>query len=291
MTQPLRANVESYTINDNGLEDVLFWLRGLTVSEMFSLNQILEVGNIVSNSIFYRIGITCLIGWDHMFHEDGDELYEIHCTKENIEKYLTYNNICTLGRHCFSELSQVSELEESKFRGYVNFVFFVSDEKKGKANREKFDCNTCISNGWIMSRPCGRPDAEEKRSQHYRSTVVKQNISAFDRAKAMFGIKNKVLRAGKELDKSEQEKRKLEREEQKKGIMVGGFRYTECPVTWLTPSVKTLGEALWDCAKNNKTFFGGGVSDQSYKLYQIEKIVSGESNKLEAEEMKKLSAK
>lgn len=291
MTTPLRANVSEFTLDDPEFVDVVFWVRGLTVSEMFALNQTIEKREIIPNSIFYRIGITCLIGWDHLFDEVDGFLYEIHCTKENIEKYLSPHHVATIGRFAFSELSQLSELEESKYRGYVNFVFFVSDEKKGKQNRESFNCEDCARKGLIMARPCGRPDKEKLREEFYGKTKKKEVKSAIELAREKFGIKNKIKRSGKELSKEEQEERKKLEEERKKGIMINGFRFTECPVTWLTPSVKTLGEALWDCAKNNKTFFSGGISDQSYKLYQIEKIVSSESNKLEAEEMKKLQSK
>jgi hypothetical protein len=289
MSLTLRANVKEYRLPD--YPEVIFWLRGLTISEMFSLNEIIEQSNIIPNSIFYRIGITCLVGWDHMYVEREGELYSVSCNANNIEECLTHQDVTTLGKIAFSELSQVSDLEESKYKGYVNFVFHISDEKKGKANRESFNCEECARKGLIMSRPCGRPDRDKLRDEFYGKTRKKEVKTAIEIARSQFGIKGKLKRAGKELSKEEQEEKKKLEEERKKGIMINGFRFVECPVTWLTPSVKTLGEALWDCAKNNKTFFSGGVSDQSYKIYQIEKIVSSESNRLEAEEMKRLQSK
>lgn len=291
MTTPLRANVSEFIIDNPDLKDVVFWVRGLTVSEMYALNIQIEQKTVIPNSIFYRIGITCLVGWDHLFDEIDGDLYQIHCSKENIEKYLTPADIASVGRFAFAELSQLSELEESKFKGYVNFVFFISDDKKGKQNRDSFNCEECARKGLIMARPCGRPDKEKLREEFYGKTKKKEVKSAIELAREKFGIRNKIKRAGKELSKEEQEEKKKLEEERKKGIIINGFRFVECPVTWLTPSVKTLGEALWDCSKNNKTFFGGGLSEQSYKLYQIEKVVSSESNRLEAEEMKRLQSK
>lgn len=290
MPAPLKVNVESYKISGPEMEDVTFYLRGLTVSEMTALQYSTKDSTYLRATDFYRIGRLCLIGWDGIERWMNGELYEIHCSDSNIEKYIQTEHIAEMGKHVFFKMSYLSDSEELKYKAYVNFVFFMNDEKKGAQNRDNFTCENCARRGLIFERPCGRKDKEKLIEQyHGKKDVAKKKKSNVEAAREKFGIKNKVFKTGKELSVEEQERKRLEREEKAKSIVINGIRLPECPVTFLDPHIRSLSDALWDCAKNGKSYSSGGVEDQQNKIYQAEKVVIGEASKLEAAEIKKQS--
>lgn len=288
MPKPLRVNVDEYRFG-NRYGEAVFYVRGLTVSEMIAINQQFESKQIPTASDFYNVGRVCLIGWDNLFEWIDGELYEIQCTDSNIEKYIDPQSISELGKYALAVLSYLSEEEENKYRGYVNMVFWLSDEKRGKSNRESLDCENCVRKSLIFSRPCGRKDKEQliERIHGKREEKKEKPLSSFELAKKKFGIKNKLLKASKELSEEEKERKRKEQEEKARTMTLNGFKFPECPITWISSSQRTLADALWDCSKNSKTFFSDGVGGQPHKIYQIEKIIGSESSRLESEEIKK----
>ncbi len=286
MTRPLKTNVESFKIKR--LPDTTFWVRGLTYDEMISFQSMFEDREDVRASDFYNVGKTCLIGWDGLEVWIDGELYDIRCNEANIEEYLTPSEMSEIGKFAFTELSFLSQIDELKFKGYINWIFYISDEKQGKNRRESFDCENCARKGIIFDRPCGRKDKQQLIEKYHGKpeTTVKRK-SAVEIAKAKFGIKNKVYRTGIELTKEEQEIKAKEREQKAKSIMINKLMLPECPVSWIKPPMRMLADALWDASKNNKTYMKGGIGDQPNKIYQAERLISSESNRLESEEIKK----
>lgn len=286
MSKPLTVNVEEYRFP--GLYgEAVFYVRGLTVSEMIALNTIFESKERPSAQDFYRVGITTLVGWDNFQVWIDGELYELECLNSNIEKYIEPQHITEIGKYSLGSLTFLSDQEEKKYRGYVNMVFWISDDKKGDRNRESLNCEHCARTGLIMSRPCGRKDKSELIEKYHGKKDVERKLSSVELAKKKLGLKNKIRKSGVEKTAAELEEKRIRDAENAKTMVLGSFKYPECPVTWIPASIRTMADALWDCSKNSKTFFSSGVADQPHKIYQAEKIVGGEASRLESEEIKK----
>ena len=161
-----------------------------------------------------------------------------------------------------------------KYKGYIRMKYYFSDDKKRAWKIEDFDCKNCVEKGYRKLRKCGKSDAdlnflvgEEK---------VKQEVK----------INRPTLRKRRIYSATKPSEKKIQRHKNR-GMVMEGFVFKECPISWIDDSIKKWADVLYDCAKSDMTFFSGGVSDQPNKLWMAKTIVQSESNKIEGERMKR----
>jgi len=278
----------SYFTEELELEGVTFYVRGLTVKEFTELAMDKKSKTKISfnYSYFYKVAMRTIVGWDNMFSPDeaGDTDYSkpVPFSPELIQQ-LPDHILLAIGNHVYSNLTIVSDLEESKLRGYVRFAFFMSD--KPDSFRESYSCVRCLKEKKNVSRKCGLTEDEKEflSSVGQEEEGDDEGRDVKDQAPQIVAPKKQVKRLTKAATRSVVEP---EIESKRLTINMGGFNFPECPVSWVEDHLRTIGEQLFFCHQNKVSYFSGGVSDQLYKIYSMVKIVGGETSAIENERMK-----
>lgn len=275
---------------------ITFFIRGLSVGEHTDLLMSGEMKR-VTNKTWFKIAYTGIVGWEGVLDEEDNKVAysrEVLDSMEIMSGEVDDNSfeemIVQIGQEVYYSLTLPEEEEIDKFVASIRFLYFRSEEKN-KSISESFDCQKCLKSGMARSRPCGRFTSSEIDRYHkeLNSLPLESKSNSVDEVKTpMANVRNKYKAS------SSAKKPKTEEQVAKKrtGAMVlDGFQYKECPVSYIDDWISALSGVLYHCAKSNLSFFSGGIVDQSYKLYQLQKVVSGESSKIESEEMDKIHNK
>jgi len=282
-------------------EGATFFVRGLTVGEYADLaaQNLLKMGN----SLYMEVGHCGLLGWENLYAEDEDGNLSKFEYKEHMDgDWLDEKTLSNIGKHIYHELTTLSDEDASKLRGFIRFLYWSSDE--GNRNQLKsFDCDNCLESGMAVNRPCGEYSMEHRRSylekRRAKAVAAAQEAAqvAAKRVKGRKAYGNDKLRRQRKRRRHDRQKRAEEEAKQNtelkgpKGrqgfIMVGGYRYPECPVSWIDEWVKVVGEAMYHAEKSDMPFFSGGIADQPYQIFRASKVVKSEYGAVEHEEMEK----
>ncbi len=281
-----------YFTEEIEIDGVIFHVRGLTVKELteLSMDKKSRTRTSFNYSYFYKVALRTVVGWTDMYRldENGNPdfshpiPFEPHLVAE-----LPDHILLSLGNYVYSHLSSVSEEEERKLRGYMRFAYYLAD--KPDAVRESFSCDSCIKAKKFTSRKCGLTD--EEREMFSNIGQAEEDDEPDDEIEEEAQAEETVVKPRKQL-------KSLRRAAVKKiapgddtdrptsGYKIGGFTFSECPVSWIDDHLRTIGEQLFFCHQNKISYFSGGVSDQSYKVYSMVKIVGGEASTIDSEKQK-----
>lgn len=261
------------------IEGATFHIRGLTVGEYCDLvykmgkEKLLKDGD-RWNSLVLNSG---LIDWEGIFDEDGDDFeYD-----EEAIGFLPDDIGNVLADKIYKELTVLTEDERDKFIASTRFLYFQSEPKNEKIV-DTFNCQTCIEKGLAKTRLCGRFTHEQidEKARELRGEAKNASETPETAPKDLlskYKTKRNRIKPGRE-EKTEVSK---------SGVTLGGFKYPECPVSYVDDWISVLTGMLYHASKANLPFFDGGVVDQPYKLLQAQKIVAGEAGKIESEEIEK----
>lgn len=272
------------------VDDALYTVRGLTFLEYTDLLSRVgfEAVKMYSSDMSYLICRHAILGWSGIYWEaenEGDEPEEFIYSLENIDE-LEPHVVSKIVRFIIEEMTHLTDIEEDKFRGYIRFIYYLSDEKFGESRRKQFDCETCVQNGWYKKRSCTLPALDilidKKQERDRQANVEASQSETLDRVAQ---LKQKMKSRKKKF--SSLEELEASKSVESGALSIRGMNYPECPVSWIDPWIKTLADGLYDCSKSNKQFYNGGTADQIYKIYKAQRIVGGEASKIEAEQMKK----
>jgi hypothetical protein len=274
------------------IQGTIFYARGLTVGEYVHL--VMSGSMKASISLWVKIAETCISGWEELYIEnENGEVELLPFSKDSLldSSILPIEVMIELGEKIFNSLTLLSPEEEKQFKAATRFLHFASEDNR-KAVIDTFDCQTCIRGGSYKSRICGKYSKDEldeiyrelnsiEESRETSAEDTKQSDSDF------FSLQNKYSNSKKKNAGMLSAPRVAEAPTSQKTMRVGDYTYPECPVSYIPDWISTLAGILYHCSKSNLTFYSGGLSDQPYKLYRAERIVAGESGKIEKEEMEK----
>jgi prepilin-type processing-associated H-X9-DG protein len=262
-----------------------FYVRGLTVGEYCDLIFKMQSENIVRDGEQWAavVAVTGLVGWEDVFDEASNRIEY----SEELKEYLPDEVYKVIAEKVFYSLTALSEEERAKFEASIRFLYF-SSEKKNEKIAETFNCATCIKKGLAKTRPCGKFSKEEidqigRQLREEGENVPETPVKAPKDVKSKYKTSNKRVRTSAEKEGEEPTSRK----EFKDYMTLDGYKYPECPVSYVDDWISVLSSMLYHAGKSNLTFFDGGVVDQPYKLLQAQKVVSSEASKIESEEMDK----
>lgn len=274
------------------INGVTFYIRGLTVGEYTDLLMSGALKN-MTNRVWLEIAYTGIVDWSGFIDELGNHVpysVEVLDTWEAVDEGIEAgmeDMIVKVGQEIFQNMTIPSDEEVDKFVASTRFLHFRSDPKNKSAS-ESFNCEACLKKGLAKTRPCGRYTDEEIDREHKRLNNIPEEDASEDVKKPVSKMKNRY-KASSSVKRPRTEEQAAKR---KSGVItVGGFQYPECPVSYVDEWISSLSGILYNCAKSNLTFFSGGVSDQSFKLYQLQRIVAGEAGQIESEEMDKIHKK
>lgn len=251
-------------------DDTTFYVRGLTVAEYIDLIEKTDGG--IEETLFVQIALNTIQDWEHVVDENHSP---IPCTDENLNG-LPDDVLIDVGRYCYQRLTVLDEEKDSKIRGFVNFLYWKSDEKTPKKKAESFNCENCLSSGKAVGRKCGKYSMEFRRN--YNKDNDDGQKSSNSKSKKSYGSSRTFM--------NRQQYEDANRMASKSGEMVlNDFRFPECPVSWIDDHLKILCETLYHAEKSDRNFFDGGIADQPYQVYKASVIIKNEYNQLEKEKM------
>lgn len=281
--------------NTNG---VTFYLRGLTVGEYTDLLMSGALKNI-TNRTWFDVAYTGIVDWEGFLDKHGNPVtYSLDMLDNMVPEsgaggdfdLMIEDMIVRIGQEVFYNLTMPNEEEVDKFVASTRFLHFRSDPKN-KSVAESYNCETCLKKGMAKTRPCGRFTDEEIDRHHKELNSIPITDELFD-GEPVKKLPSKMKNRYKASSASKRPKTEEQIAKKKHGaITVGGFQYPECPVSYIDEWIGSFSSILYSCAKSNLNFFSGGVVDQSYKMHQLQRIVSGEANQIESEEMDKIHKK
>jgi hypothetical protein len=261
------------------IDGSIFHVKGLTVGEYCDLVMKMKREKIPKdserwNSLIFDVA---LVDWENVFTEDGEEF---HFSSEN-RAYIDGESVFKIAKYCYDELTVLSDEERSKFQASIRFLYFCSEPKHENIVKT-FDCQTCILKGLARTRMCGRFSDEQIEE------LGRQLRNEEEEASEASKIANKDMTSKYKTNRSRVKPTVAEKPvEQRSVLMLDGYKYPECPVSYVDEWISLLTGMLYHAGKSNLPFFGGGVVDQPYKLLQAQKVVSGEASAIEREEMEK----
>jgi hypothetical protein len=269
-------------------DDVRFYLRGLNVGEYVDLIEKTD-DNQVSQSLLIEIAECGIVNWENFYH--GNDFKKIECTKENIQR-IDKKTMVELGSYIYQELTVLSEEEKDKFEAFVHFLYWSSDDEN-KNKVKSFECESCLETGKAVRRPCGKYDMKYRKkmagkdvSEDSKGDEEEEEVSEQDYLDAMSRYSSKKnIGSGQSTKKSREETKQEKSGQRKKFVKIGDYKLDECPISYIDDWIKTLGEALYNCEKSDRTFFDGGISNQRYKIYKASSIVKSTFNKIEKKEL------
>ena len=264
------------------IDSATYIVRGLNVMEYIDLQK--RVGHDLklafNTSLAWSIVKAGLEGWEGVYDEDSDPV-EFH--KDYVD-ILDDEIIFELAAIIYRDLSLFDDLTDSKFRGHIRLIYYLSDETYGATRAKSFDCMNCVKNGWPEKRGCTLTYLDELKKQVADDGKAVEPAS--DKINAILEKRKKKKQSQKKYHTIEEYNQAMEKDSFSV-MSVPGFSYPECPISWIDPWVKTTADVLYDCSKSNKNLYSGGAADQSYFLYKAQRVVGGEAAKIESEQMKK----
>lgn len=275
------------------VKEITFITRGMTVGEYLRLSEFFEdrEHNSLSQLLWINIAMNSIDGYEEFYFLDEEDMFE----KDDDSEYITISEfdreilnhipsdiMMHLGRYIHDKLTVIDELEESKFRGYTRFVSFLSDDENKKKNTESFDCEKCAEKGLIHFRNCGRKDKDELIQKYAKDKETpKKKVNPLEKYSSAKRVKR--FESKEQVDNALNKKANVEDGQ----ILLSGFKFPECPITWIENSIKTKVSVFFYCINTNQNFFSGGVDKQPWKWFKYIEIVKSELNAIEAEDIKK----
>lgn len=272
--------IQEFTIND-----VTFYVRGMSVSEVLHLNIRTAAAGMMGQSDFLTIGQGCTVGWRGLRYYQNEELFEVEFSTDAV-RLLPVHVLQRIGEFAYSSLTVLTDVEADQLRGYIRFSTWLSDEKN-KAQEKTYDCMTCIRDGHYTRRVCGlankqalidqihgRPDEPEPEAP--RKKTEKEIMSPYTVYRMRPVEKKKALPVPAAPVAPEKIIVKIP------GV---NFSFPECPVSWVPVPLKMTANLLYSAGKANMPFYPGGVGDQPYKMHSAQQVVLGESARIESEKM------
>ena len=263
-----------------------FFCRGLTVIEY--INVIGELTSTVTKSIgkeiWIKVAYCGIVDWiNYRFDESNFD------TDSNLLPYSEHNKelvsvqiLEMLGKKIYHELSEVTNNDEIKFRGYIRFSNFINDEKSGPHRKKTFECDYCVKHGLFKFRTCSNPNLDKLIASgglDVKDRKSKSAASKYSTTKRRSRFQNE--------DEFEETQKKTANSNNENKVIIGDVAFPECPVFFIDAKSTVLCGVLYHCAITNKNFFDGGVAKQPYKLHRLQELVNGEHHKIQAEDMKK----
>jgi len=276
---------QEWVITGGGDAPEAFLVRGMKVSEWVDYTVFRE-------SMDFKLGEEgkvmvakmCVLNWRNICDEDDNELD----FKTEYLDLVDIKILAKVGEHVLTRLTEVSDEDEKRFKGYVRWSMWLSDEKN-KSKRKEFDCKECILSKRYEAKRCGL-------TQDMRDLIVSSDQSDEDDEEASPSpsqksssdnlAKFKNRRTNKQTYHYNKVEEKKALKQSSDGFLLSGtkhFRFPECPVSWISPWMRTVADMMLYCEHKNLNFFEGGVENQYYKSYIIGRIVISEYNRIENE--------
>lgn len=265
-------------------EGVTFYVRGLTVAEYADLaeQRLLKL----NDRMFVEIAVCGIVGWED-FYIDGEEIkYGEPYTAEHIIDDNPDPNedtvLVKIGKHIYHKLTILDDEDASKFEGFIRFLYWSSKDEN-EIRSDTYDCETCLKKGLAVKRPCGRFDMEYRKSflkTEKDNEEIKNKTSKYSNSNLQKKKKAKLDKYSS-TDNNEED---VEPKVRNGGILVGDFKYPECPISWIDQWIKVVGEVMYHAEKTEIPIFEGGLMDQPYMIYRASKVVKSEFSAIEEEE-------
>jgi hypothetical protein len=264
------------------IDGATYIVKGLSVLEYIDLQKRVghDLKQAFNTSLSWAIVKAGLEDWIGVVDEDGDPI-EFH--KEYVDE-LPDDVIFQLASIIYKDMSIFDDLTESKFRGHIRLIYYLSDETYGASRSKSFDCLTCVKNGWPEKRGCTLTYLDELKAHVEETKQAAEPVS--DKVNAILDKRKKKKQSRKKFHTMEEYEASIEKDSFSV-MAIPGFSYPECPISWIDPWIKTAADVLYDCSKSNKSLYNGGSADQSYFLYKAMRVVGSEASKVESEQMKK----
>jgi hypothetical protein len=262
-----------------------FLVRGLKTSEWVDFVIFRESTDMrVGNEALVKVAKLCTEDWRNVLDEDGETLP----FNRDLIDFVPLETLRELGEYSLNTLSSLSEEDERRYKGFVRWSMWLSDEKN-KNKAKEFECKSCIEMNRWESKRCGltqdRRDSivsadstedEDAEVAHSSSQIASsENLSKF-----------KARRSNKQTYHYNKAEEKKSIESNLEGWLLSGtkhFRFPECPVSWIPVWMRTVAEMLLYCEQKDISFFEGGVENQFYKSYLTGRVVISEYNRIENE--------
>lgn len=262
-------------IKEFKVQGITLYVRALTVAEYKDLSeQIFLNDSLMKDSFFVRVAYTAIVGWkdpiiidddDNIVYNDDGSLYQPEFKEEYIESF-DETDLKEVGEFVYYNLSTLTEEEVTKYKGWIRFLFWMSD-KKNKMFAKGYECPTCIKNGMDVSKNCGLSQIQKKLIRRNHNLGEIKPVKQIERSKKKL---NYSTRKGKKKKKTSK-------------MNFLGFTFEECPISFVDKNIQEWGDILFRCNKDAILFSDGGLADQNNKIYQAQKIVSNEASAIEAE--------
>jgi hypothetical protein len=263
-------------------DGVTFFVRGLTVGEYADLAS---QGSLkLSKSFYTEIAVCGIMGWEGI-----GVPYEDHMDGDWIDDDAA---LVAIGKYIYHNLTILQPDVGEKFRGFIRFLYWSSGDDN-ESQLESFNCDECLDSGRAVNRPCGKYDMEyrrerlmEKRQEGKKAAQSDSEASQRD-VRGRSKYRNQKLRRQRTARRERKAEDNKEMSRQRGYMMLGGYKFPECPISWIDEWVKVLGEAMYHSEKSELPFFSGGIADQPYRIFRASKVVKGEYNSIEQEELEK----
>ncbi|MBF84969.1 MAG: hypothetical protein CL489_10960 [Acidobacteria bacterium] len=271
MSNKLGDFVREYNYRDLGI----FYLRGLTVGEYMDLSDGgFLYDKTIGNNIFIKIALSCIVGWEELYYEEDGRYLEYEYSEENKE-YLESEWLIEIGQYAYYNLSTITEEELNYLKGYVRFMHYLSDDKN-KEKSKYFECETCVQFNAYAAKKCGRSTEEIE--------AIKKKLGKVDsNGESKNDVVDKLNKYKRSKNRSSTNKKSKPKETT---LYLEKFDFPECPVSWIPKHLQDWGSRLFHCDKNDVLFFSGGLKDQQNRIFEMQRLITSESNIIEGEKMK-----
>lgn len=257
-----------------------FYVRGLTVGEYTDLAQ-LNLLETTSDAMYMEVAHCGVVGWENLIDQDGNEF---PYSKEVDTDWLPESLQVNLGKYIYNNLTILDKETSDKFRGFIRFLYWSSDDNH-RSKTDSFDCESCLESGKALARPCGRFSEETRRAYMMEARGLSESDTQPSEGKPKGRGKYKSKKLSRQ--RSQRRERNADSNNPVKTMALGGFKFPECPISWIDTWIKVSGEAMYHAEKSDQHFFSGGIADQPYNVFRAAKVVKGEYGKIEEEEMEK----
>lgn len=275
------------------------YLRSLKVAEYIDLSH-RGFFRGTGEKAFERLQIVlaCIQGWDSETMRD----YEGWPVDELVDELIDMQEVIRISQFILDHLTNLSEEEEEKLRGYTRYLHEMSDPKKSKT-AESFKCQNCILYGKYQSRQkfCGRftPEAAASYKRRLEEAKTQQDIEnvelvtqmMIDEQAELDKLERVAETAGKYGSASRRGRRRASSSKARPAklqyMVINKFKFPQCPVSWIDDWIWVSGNIMYHSEKSNMPMFDGGMFDQPYKLYRAARVISSEFATIDEEERNK----
>lgn len=260
------------------VDGIKFYCRGLTYLEYVNLVDLINPKNVIGSAIWMRVAYCGIVHWGEFYDNDNRP---IPFDPKNFER-IDPKTLDKVGRAIYQELTIVTDDDELKYRGYIRFANFLSDEKLGEARRKSFDCKECVRNGHYTYRTCSLPELDSLIAE-IRGPKIVEDEAKKKKGSSKYSTKKKRFST---VDEFKEDLEKKAFSDGKNKVVIGNLVYPQCPVSYIDTKTTLIANALHHCVTHNKSPLSGGVFEQPYRLFKLQEVVSSESNKIQSEEIK-----